>query len=205
MTIADSRDFSKGIRAFADWEAAVAGGLPCVKAVTVPLTAGPVVLGFVCIWLEAFGSKADRDGLASLREISDNIGGAIFVRRAFALNQGSTRAPEAVARAPSDAPPVPVSSVDAQRARRTAPSVPRSSSSSLGTVTFRRTLSEVEGASGQTSGGGRRARVSSTDGGARGSAYSSLNLMMTRKRQTGVGGFAFRWRLFPLRLPDLKR
>lgn len=93
VTIADSRDFSKGIRAFADWEAAVSAGLPCVKAVTVPLTAGPVVVGFVSIFFQVFGAKSDREGLASLREICDAIGGAIFVRRAFALNQGSTRSP----------------------------------------------------------------------------------------------------------------
>lgn len=103
-------------------EAAIAAGLPCVKAVTVPLTAGPIVVGFVTIFFSSFGAKSDRDGLASLREVCDAIGGAVFVRRAFALNQGPSKVPDEPARPPQD------SAAEEEGAPAAASVPPRSSS-----------------------------------------------------------------------------
>lgn len=87
VTMADSRDFKRGVHAFSDWAAAASGGLRTSKAVTVPLTAGPVTVGFLVLHFELFKSKEARSGLACLREFCDSVGGAIFVRRAFAINR----------------------------------------------------------------------------------------------------------------------
>lgn len=87
VTMADSRDFKRGVHAFTDWSAAVNAGLRSSKAVTAPLTAGPVVVGYITLHFELFKSKEARTGLANLRELCDTVGGAIFVRRAFAINR----------------------------------------------------------------------------------------------------------------------
>lgn len=87
VPMADSRDFRRGVSAFPDWAAAVSGGLRSSKAVTVPLSAGPVVVGFLVLHFTLFKSKEARSALACLREFCDSVGGAIFVRRAFAINR----------------------------------------------------------------------------------------------------------------------
>jgi hypothetical protein len=88
----DSRDTAAGIGTFCDWQAAVDGGLNTRVAITVPLTAGPVVVGFVQLH-RCGASNASMESRVSdhstLREFCDAIGSSLFVRRAFALNRGS--------------------------------------------------------------------------------------------------------------------
>jgi hypothetical protein len=95
----DSRD-AAAAPPFADWEAASIAGLPRSRvAVTAPLTAGPVVVGFVQVHRIGAATAADASAVsraadaATVREFADAVGGAIFVRRAFALNRcGSSSA-----------------------------------------------------------------------------------------------------------------
>jgi hypothetical protein len=88
----DSRELAGGVDACSDWAAACAAGLPTARAVTVPLTAGPVIIGFAQLH---FGLYADAAvNVPALLSLCDITGGAIFVRRAFALqgDGGSGRA-----------------------------------------------------------------------------------------------------------------
>ena len=84
----DSREVLGGIGAHLDWNAAASGGLPTSQAVTALLTAGPMLVGFVQLH---FGLYSSGNELSPLRELCDAIGGAIFVRRAFAVNRDHQR------------------------------------------------------------------------------------------------------------------
>lgn len=79
QTLADSRDFTDGVRAFPDWAAAAGrGGLKSQRAVTAPITAGPVTLGVVVLHFQTSRpGRAER----SLLEFCKAVGGALFVRR----------------------------------------------------------------------------------------------------------------------------
>ena len=90
MSLLDSRDAPAGLRAFSDWAAAVEAGLRTRVAVTLPLCAGPVVVGFVQLHRPGApgGLEARVRDHGVLRELADALGGSLFVRRAFALNRG---------------------------------------------------------------------------------------------------------------------
>jgi hypothetical protein len=105
----DSRHMPGGVRACDDWAAACDAGLPASRAVAAPLTAGLIVVGFVQLHFGLFFAD-DASVSAVTREVCDLVGGAIFVRRAFAVNRdgavvggggGGGRAP---LRAPSPPP-----------------------------------------------------------------------------------------------------
>lgn len=87
--LVDSRDLG-GVAACADWIGAVNAGLPSVQAITAPLNAGHMVVGFVTLHFGLYAAE-DRQPkgteIAILRELSDVVGGAIFVRRALAINR----------------------------------------------------------------------------------------------------------------------
>lgn len=79
QTVADSRDFADGCRAFPDWaQASGRGGLKSQRAITAPITAGPVTLGVVVLHFPS--SKPGRSE-RSLLEFCKAVGGALFVRR----------------------------------------------------------------------------------------------------------------------------
>jgi hypothetical protein len=89
----DSAECEEGLASCADWHAAVQAGLFSSRAITLPLNAGPVLVGFLQLHFSAF---ADRGGghpindpslMASLRELCDALAAAVFVRRAFAINR----------------------------------------------------------------------------------------------------------------------
>jgi hypothetical protein len=90
MSLLDSRDAPAGLRAFSDWAAAAEAGLRTRVAVTLPLCAGPVVVGFLQLHRPGApgGLEARVRDHGVLRELADALGGALFVRRAFALNRG---------------------------------------------------------------------------------------------------------------------
>ena len=92
--VLDSRDCDGGVTECGDWAAALKG-VEASRALTLPLTAGPMVVGFASIYLSLF--HADDNGAsmhAVLREAAGVIGGALFVRRAFAINRdGEARHP----------------------------------------------------------------------------------------------------------------
>ena len=90
MSLLDSRDAPAGLRAFSDWAAAVDAGLRTRVAVTLPLCAGPVVVGFVQLHRPGApgGLEARLRDHGVLRELADALGGSLFVRCAFALNRG---------------------------------------------------------------------------------------------------------------------
>ena len=92
MSLLDSRDAPAGLRAFSDWAAAAEAGLRTRVAVTLPLCAGPVVVGFVQLHRPGApgGLEARVRDHGVLRELADALGGSLFVRRAFALNRGGT-------------------------------------------------------------------------------------------------------------------
>ena len=87
LTVLDSRELSGGISACPDWAAAVKCGLNSVHAITAPLNAGHVVVGFVTLHFPVVNTVQSAVKAALLRELSDAVGGAIFVRRAFAVNR----------------------------------------------------------------------------------------------------------------------
>ena len=74
-----------GVGACPDWAAASQAGLDCGRALTAQLGAGPVVVGFVQLHLPPGRAAFSR---AALRELCDAVGGALFVRRAFAVGSG---------------------------------------------------------------------------------------------------------------------
>ena len=86
--VRDSASTRKGLAVFSDWVAASSGGVHSARAITAPLTAGPVVVGFLTLHLDRFhvperGAAATADEL--VRAVCDVVGASIFVRRAFAL------------------------------------------------------------------------------------------------------------------------
>jgi hypothetical protein len=88
--VIDSRDLDSGILHCADWAAAVARGLHSVQAITAPLNAGSMVVGFVQLHFSVYAASARapiNTELAILRELADVVGGAIFVRRALAIRR----------------------------------------------------------------------------------------------------------------------
>ena len=87
--VLDSREYDSGLAECADWASAAAGGLEASRALTVPLTAGPVVVGFATVYLSLFHADDGSAGAlhAVLREAAGVLGGALFVRRAFAINR----------------------------------------------------------------------------------------------------------------------
>jgi hypothetical protein len=88
--VIDSRDLDGGILHCADWAAAVARGLHSVQAITGPLNAGSMVVGFVQLHFSVYaasGRAPINTELAILRELADVVGGAIFVRRALAIGR----------------------------------------------------------------------------------------------------------------------
>jgi len=93
--VLDSASFPHGLTECADWVAALKAGVPAARALTVPLTAGPVTVGFAQVF---FTSGVDSDShdsqqalLSCLGEAADVVGGAVFVRRAFAINRENSR------------------------------------------------------------------------------------------------------------------
>ena len=92
VPLLDSRNVPGGLAAFVDWAAAAEAGLPTARAFTAPLTAGPVVVGFAQLHLGLYGQHAARDISAALLRLCDLVGGAIFVRRAFAVSASGAAA-----------------------------------------------------------------------------------------------------------------
>jgi class 3 adenylate cyclase len=96
VAILDSRACDHGMAECADWVAAIKAGLPAQQALTVPLTAGPVTVGFALLFfptpLAADSAATDGQQLAGiLKEAADVVSGAVFVRRAFAINRDVVR------------------------------------------------------------------------------------------------------------------
>jgi hypothetical protein len=83
----DSRTFRGGVGGCTDWAAASDAGLPTARAITVPLTAGALVVGFVQLHFGLYSVHSSRPVDGTLARLCDTIGGAIFVRRAFAVNR----------------------------------------------------------------------------------------------------------------------
>jgi hypothetical protein len=88
IPLLDSTELPGGLAACDDWQAAITGGLPTARALTAQLNAGPVVVGFVQLHFPAAARGARPPSRAALRELCDAVGGAIFVRRAFAVGGG---------------------------------------------------------------------------------------------------------------------
>jgi len=86
LSLVDSAAMSGGVAACADWAAARAAGLQTAQALTAPLNASHVIVGFVQIHFGIFSGHANVD-LAALREVADIVGGALFVRRSLAINR----------------------------------------------------------------------------------------------------------------------
>jgi hypothetical protein len=84
----DSRDLHNGFAACADWTAATQMGLKSAHAVTTKLVAGHVTLGFVQVHFGLFNLRRPKLGEAVvLNALADAVGGALFVRRALAINR----------------------------------------------------------------------------------------------------------------------
>jgi hypothetical protein len=84
----DSRDLHNGFAACADWTAATQMGLKSAQAVTTKLVAGHVTLGFVQVHFGLFNLRRPKLGEAVVLDaLADAVGGALFVRRALAINR----------------------------------------------------------------------------------------------------------------------
>ena len=84
----DSRREVGGMSACPDWAAARAAGLRSEHAVTLKLSAGLVTVGFMQLHFGLFAAHAPADDAdAALLALSEAISGAVFVRRAFAINR----------------------------------------------------------------------------------------------------------------------
>ena len=82
----DSRSLDGGIDSCSDWAAARDGGLRTAAAVTVPLAAGRVTIGFAQLHFAGAGERVEWGArLAAVRELADAVGAAVFVRRALAV------------------------------------------------------------------------------------------------------------------------
>jgi class 3 adenylate cyclase len=100
----DSRDLPGGLGGCADWSTAAAEGLPTARAITAPLSAGPVIVGFATLHFGLYATPhTGRIAGAALLRLCDVAGGAIFVRRAFAVSRDGAAA--GVAAAPPPPPP----------------------------------------------------------------------------------------------------
>jgi hypothetical protein len=88
--VIDSRELAGGIMHCSDWSAAVSAGLHSVQAITAPLNAGSMVVGFVQLHFSVYAASErapTSTELAILRELADVVGGAVFVRRALAIGR----------------------------------------------------------------------------------------------------------------------
>jgi hypothetical protein len=93
----DSRACKGGLDACADWRAAAQAGLATSRTLTLPLSAGPVTVGFLTLHFGLFAAAADGDagdmngaGAAArvaLLELCDAVAAAVFVRRALAVSR----------------------------------------------------------------------------------------------------------------------
>ena len=92
MALVDSSTMSGGVSACADWATARAAGLQTSQALTAPLNASHVIVGFVQIHFGIFSGHASVD-LATVREVADIVGGALFVRRSLAINPDEAAPP----------------------------------------------------------------------------------------------------------------
>ena len=91
----DSAAFDHQLAECDDWMLALEGGVESCRAVTAPLQAGAVVVGFLTLHFDNCISTAEESPFdlhrrpemfaSVLRSVSDLIAGAIFVRRAFAI------------------------------------------------------------------------------------------------------------------------
>jgi hypothetical protein len=94
-SLLDSAACAGGLAACADWRAAAQAGLASSRALTLPLSAGPVMVGFLTLHLGLFAPAGGESGVAiitpavltALKELCDAVAGAVFVRRAFAVNR----------------------------------------------------------------------------------------------------------------------
>jgi hypothetical protein len=125
----DSAACADGLAACADWRAAVQAGLPTSRAITLPVNAGPVLVGFITLHFDLFRSAAPPSSsmpsspsssamlspadTQSLKAVSEAVAAAVFVRRAFATNRDAFAAGLRAAGVPED-----VSSSQAQRQHR---------------------------------------------------------------------------------------
>jgi class 3 adenylate cyclase len=83
----DSRLLPGGMDACRDWSASASLGLNAAAAVTAKLVAGHVTVGFVQLYFGLFsGRAAPRAEASELSALADAVAGAIFVRRALAIN-----------------------------------------------------------------------------------------------------------------------
>ena len=89
VALLDSADLRGGLGACEDWAAALEGGLDSTRAITAPLHAGPVVVGFIQLHFAPPSRGARLPSRTALRELCDAVGGAIFIRRAFAIAPGA--------------------------------------------------------------------------------------------------------------------
>jgi hypothetical protein len=84
----DSRQLPGGLDACRDWAATASLGLNAAAAVTAKLVAGHVTVGFVQLYFGLFsGRRAAGPEASVLGELADAVAGAIFVRRALAINR----------------------------------------------------------------------------------------------------------------------
>ena len=87
----DSRRVLGGMGACSDWASALQAGLRSKRAVTLKLSAGLVTVGFMQLHF-GINAPADAADAAALLALSEAISGAIFVRRAFAINRDASDA-----------------------------------------------------------------------------------------------------------------
>jgi hypothetical protein len=90
----DSRQLPLGMGACSDWQRVITGGvagsIQSAAAITAPVCAGPVLVGFLTIHFGLFDNSPPGSG--DIRELCDAIGGAVFVRRAFATSEDAFNA-----------------------------------------------------------------------------------------------------------------
>lgn len=102
----DSRSLEAGVGACSDWAAARDGGMRTLAAITVPLTAGRVTLGFA---QAHFSAMVERDEwevrVTALRDLADAVGSAVFVRRALAVARDSHLSLGGMRTRPAGGPP----------------------------------------------------------------------------------------------------
>ena len=85
-TLLTSRAQPAGVAAFTDWAAAVNAGLASTCALTKPLAAGSLVVGFATLHF-AQAPMDERGDAAALRALCAAVGAAIAVRRASAISE----------------------------------------------------------------------------------------------------------------------
>jgi hypothetical protein len=104
----DSGACEGGLSACSDWADAARRGLASRRALTLPLAAGPVTVGFLTLHLGVFASDADAHSppaqeawRAPLAELCDAVAAAVFVRRALAVGRDTFSAGLLAAGVPS--------------------------------------------------------------------------------------------------------